>query len=293
MSWRVVVVSSRAKLDLKMGYLVMRTDNETKKVNISEISVLIIENTAISITGCLLSELCEKKVKVIFCDAKRNPQSELVSYYGTHDSSEKIRNQIRWTDDIKGYVWTEIVAEKIRKQSQLLFEIGKDTEADMLNEYIKELEFYDASNREGHAAKVYFNALFGMEFTRSADCVTNHALNYGYSIFLSAFNRECVSNGYLTQLGIFHNNMFNHFNLACDLMEPFRILVDRHVKENNYTVFDKETKHRLVNILNDTVIINSNEHYVHNAVKIYCKSVFDAISDGDVSQMKFYSIKDK
>ena len=268
----------------------MRTEEDIIRINISEISVLIIENNAVSITGCLLSELCEKKVKVVFCDGKRNPQSELVSYYGSHDSSEKIRTQIKWSDDIKGYVWTEIVAEKIRKQSQLLYEIDKPKEAHMLEDYIQEIEFNDNSNREGHAAKVYFNALFGLDFTRSAECVTNHALNYGYSILLSAFNRECSINGYLTQLGLFHNNMFNYFNLACDLMEPFRVLVDRDVKENNYTIFDTEVKRKLVNILNQTVMINGNEQYVTNAIKLYCKSVFDAINDKDVSQIKFYSV---
>ena len=51
----------------------------------------------------------------------------------------------------------------------------------------------DSTNREGHAAKVYFNALFGMSFTRSADTPVNAALNYGYSIILSAFNREVAA----------------------------------------------------------------------------------------------------
>ena len=81
----------------------------------------------------------------------------------------------------------------------------------MLSGYTEQIELADTTNREGHAAKVYFNALFGMEFTRSADIAINAALNYGYSMILSAFNREISANGYLTQLGIFHNNMFNHF----------------------------------------------------------------------------------
>ena len=93
------------------------------------------------------------------------------------------------------------------------------------------MKFYDSTNREGHAAKVYFNALFGKDFTRDKDCPINAALNYGYSIILSCFNREIVCSGYLTQLGLFHENMFNHYNLSCDLMEPFRPLVDITVKK--------------------------------------------------------------
>lgn len=290
MSWRTVIISNRAKLDYKMGYMVVRTDEKTNRVNLDELSVLIIENIAVSITGCLLAELIEKKIKVVFCDGKRNPCAELTAYYGCHDCSEKIRNQIKWTDDVKADIWTQIVAEKIRKQSEFLLELGKLEEAELLSRYITEIEFNDASNREGHAAKVYFNALFGMDFTRSADCFTNAALNYGYSIILSAFNRECAANGYLTQLGLFHDNMFNYFNLSCDLMEPFRVLVDRNVIENKYAVFGTEEKHKLVSIMNEKVVINNSQQYVSNAIKIYCKSIFDAINDGDASQIKFYKI---
>lgn len=154
--------------------------------------------------------------------------------------------------------------------------------------YVNEIEIGDVTNREGHAAKVYFNALFGKNFTRTADIITNAALNYGYSIILSAFNREVVANGYLTQLGIFHKNMFNQFNLSCDLMEPFRVLVDRKVKEYEFTVFEKEEKHMLIDILNQQVTIDKTTQYVNNAIKIFCRSVFDALSENDVSLIKFY-----
>ena len=290
MSWRVVVISRRAKLDYKMWQLVMRTDTETKRVHIDEISVLIIEDTSVSVTAYLLSELISKKVKVIFCDTKRNPSSELVSYNGSYDCSAKIRNQIKWTDDIKFSIWTEIVTDKIRKQSEFLRELGKKEESELLNNYISEMKFNDENNREGHAAKVYFNAIFGKNFTRSNDCVINAALNYGYSIILSAFNRECSVNGYITQLGLFHNNMFNFFNLSCDLMEPFRVIVDRNVVKNKYTEFVTEEKYSLINILNETVYINNTEQYVINAIRIYCRSIFEAINTNDVSAIKLYSI---
>lgn len=287
MSWRTVIINNHAKLDYKMGYLVVR-GIETKRVLVDEISVLLIENPAISITGCLLEVLVEKKVRVIFCDSKRSPMAELSPHHGSHDSTAKIRTQVAWTDDVKALIWQEIISEKIRKQAEFLEEIKKDKEAELLTSYIGQVEMLDASNREGHAAKVYFNALFGKEFTRSADIPTNAALNYGYSIILSTFNREIAINGYLTQLGIFHNNMFNHYNLACDLMEPFRVIVDRQVKHNIPIEFTQDYKHSLWNILSDYVYINNTKQMLDNAIKIYTRSVFDAINDGDPSQIKFY-----
>ena len=112
MSWRTVVVSSSAKLDYQLGYLVVRKDT-TVKIHISEISLLLIESTAVSLTAALLNELTKKKIKVIFCDEKRNPSSELVAYYGSHDTSAKVRDQIKWGEHEKAVIWTEIVTEEL------------------------------------------------------------------------------------------------------------------------------------------------------------------------------------
>lgn len=287
MSWRTVIITNSAKLDYQMGYMVVRRDTVTK-IHISEIHTVLIESTAVSLTAALLAELAEHKVKVIFCDSKRNPCSEVVPYYGAHDTSRKVRNQIAWNEDSKLAVWTEIVSEKIRSQMRVLEDYHK-SEAELLVQYLKGLEFGDKTNREGHAAKVYFNALFGKDFSRSTDCVINAALNYGYSIILSSFTREIVLNGYITQIGLFHDNMFNPFNLASDLMEPFRTLVDRCVLKLKPEVFEPSEKIELVSIVNQNVIINGRSELVSNAIKIYTRSIFDAIEERDVSLIKFYS----
>ncbi len=289
MSWRTVVITSRCKLDYKMGFMVIRAE-DTKKIFLDEIAVLLIENPAVSLTGCLLEAMTEKKIRVIFCDAKRNPNAELVPYYNSYDCARKVKVQMSWSDDLKGSVWADIVAEKIRKQADFLEELEKFNESSLLRAYLTQIQPHDTTNREGHAAKVYFNALFGMDFTRSEENIINSALNYGYSIILSAFNREIVAHGYLTQLGIFHDNMFNHFNLSCDFMEPFRIIIDRKVKNMILTDFGVDEKHTIVNILNDTVVINQTKQTVLNAIKLYCRSVFDALNDGDLSLIKFYSL---
>ena len=289
MSWRVVVVTGVAKLDLKLGFLVVRKESTTK-IHISEIHTLIIDSTAVSLTAALLNELMSKKVKVIFCDQAHNPDSELIPYYGSHDSSLKIKMQIGWSLTVKELVWTEIIGEKIRKQEQVLADFKHFNEAAMLRGYLCELQTGDVTNREGHAAKVYFNALFGMDFTRSEENVTNAALNYGYSLLLSVFNREITANGYLTQLGLFHDNRFNPFNLASDLMEPFRPLVDRRVLNGAFSEFAHDEKMELVSMLNDEVRIGGRIQRLTNAVKIYCKSVFDALNTQDISKLQFYSL---
>lgn len=288
MSWRTIVVSNTAKLDYQLGFMVVRGE-ETVKIHINEIEMVIVESTAVSFTAYLMNELVKNKVKVIFCDEKRNPSSELLPYYGAHDTSAKIRHQMEWTKENKAAIWTEIVTEKIRKQAEHLQDRFK-TEAVLLYQYIEEMAFGDETNREGHAAKVYFNALFGKDFSRTEESPVNAALNYGYSIILSLFTREVVSNGYITQVGLFHDNMFNQFNLACDLMEPYRPIIDRFVIEMNPVQFEKEEKHQMITVLNKEVVIDGRKEMLGKAVKIYTRSVFDALNDQDISLIKFYTL---
>ena len=285
MSWRIVVISNRAKLDLQLGYLVVRGET-VQKIHLSEISLLMVESTAVSLTAALLAELTKLKIKVIFCDEKRNPSSELIPYYGAHDTSNKVRTQIAWKDEVKGNVWCEIVRNKIINQAKVL-ELTGHSEAVVLKKYADELHYKDETNREGHAAKVYFNALFGMGFSRAEDNVINAALNYGYSILLSTCNREITANGYITQLGIHHCNVFNSFNLGSDVMEVFRPFVDNKAfqlkKLDMLEIFEKNQKMAIVDVLNSDVVIESKIYSLNYAIKLYIKNVFRALNDEDVS----------
>lgn len=288
MSWRTVVITSRCKLDLSMGYLEVRTE-ETKKIHLSEIHTLIVESTAVSLTAGLLCELANRKIKVIFCDERRNPQTELTPYNGTVDTPAKIRQQMRWTVSAKEQVWQRIVVEKIRNQQKLLIKTGNGACAERLGGYAEQVSYGDITNREGAAARLYFSGLFGGDFYRGGSDGLNAALNYGYTILLSCFNREIVAAGYITQLGIFHDNMFNAFNLGCDLMEPFRPLVDELVYALRPEQLEKEEKHKLIGLMNHQVLVDGNRHYLTTAIRLYTRSVLEALNQGDPSEIRFWT----
>lgn len=289
MSFRTVAITHRAKLNLNMGYLEVR-DDDVRKIFIDEIDILVIESPAVSMTAALLSELMNKKIKVIFCDKKRNPQGELIPYYGSSDCARKIKKQLEWSEDIKGKVWTEIVREKIKKQSSFLKELSMSREESLLKAYLDEMTYRDGTNREGMAAKVYFDAIFGMDFTRDSETPVNAALDYGYSLVLSIVNREISYNGYITQLGLFHDNVYNSFNLSSDIMEPYRILVDRIVYRNRFDKFESEEKHIMLHLFEQEAKIGGNWQILTNAVRIYVRSVFDALCDNEPSEILFYSL---
>ena len=159
MSWRIIVISNSAKLDYKMDCMVVRQEQITK-IHLNEIYMLIVESTAVSVTASLLSELMKRKIKVIFCDEKRNPSGELLNYYGSHDTSNKYRQQLKWRKEIKDIVWTEIVADKIRQQSLLLKELNKQKESLMLKEYINDIAVGDGTT-QSHLIGVFQFIAYG------------------------------------------------------------------------------------------------------------------------------------
>lgn len=261
--------------------------DETNLIHLSEISTLLVDSMMVTISTYLMMELIKQKIKIIFCDEKRNPLSEVVPYYGCHNTSKKILEQIGWNVSFQQLVWTHVIKHKMINQSKLLKMKGFETAA-KLEGYIKEIEFFDSTNREGHAAKVYFNSLFGKRFVRDEADDINAGLNYGYTIILSSFNKEITCNGFLTQLGIKHTNSFNQFNLSSDLMEPFRVLIDEIVYENRNEAFDEQYKMKLVDVLNKKVYMDGKVYYVQNAIQLYLKNIFDSFEEQTLDKVQFF-----
>lgn len=286
MGWRTVAVNKNCKLSYKNDYLIIRSD-KLQMIHLSEINVIIVENGMVSITSYLINELANKKIKIIFCDEKHNPSCEMMPYYGSFNTSKKILNQINWMKNKKDNAWQQLIKYKIHNQAILLKNLNIHGYEKLL-EYEEQVKIADKTNREGHAAKVYFNLLFGNDFVRGEDDNDNKALDYGYSLILSMINREIVSKGYITQLGINHKNEFNPFNLSCDLMEIYRPLIDEIVYKNREFAFGKDYKYKLIDVFNRKVGINGKEQYLSNAVTIFMNSLFNFLENDDESKILNY-----
>lgn len=284
MGFRVVVVKSRCKLEFRLNSLIIRGEQE-KRIFIGEINTLIIQSTAVSLTAALLCELMRRNIKVIFCDEKCNPCSELLPYYGTVNTSKRYKIQSEWNDYIKSEIWQKIIRQKISAQMSVLLSLGFSKQAQMLSEYIDEVQLGDVTNREGHSAKVYFNCILGENNSRQSGGFLNGCLNYGYAVVLSACNREIVACGYCTQLGIHHINEFNEFNFGCDLMEPLRPIVDRRaltIQEG-----DIDFKRTMADTLNIDIVSGGKRTTLDVAIRDYVRSVIAALNEGDPSLIIF------
>ena len=286
MGWRTIVVNTHSKLSYKNNHLIFKDASRTELIHLSEVDILLLETTDIVLSTMLIKGLVDENILVIFCDDKRLPTAYLMPYYGRHDSSLQLSRQITWNEETKAQVWTTIIAQKILNQAFYLGSCGFLEKSQSVIDLYHGLDLFDPSNREGHAARIYFNTLFGNDFSREQDNDVNAALDYGYTLILSMFAREIVLSGCMTQFGLKHANQFNQFNLASDIMEPFRPIIDRIVYENRNSSFVK-IKRELFTIFSDTFRYNGKDMYLSNIVSDYTKKVIQALNQPEKGVPEF------
>ena len=211
-------------------------------------------------------------------DEKCNPIGQYLPLYGAHNASKRVAEQLAWGEPIKKRVWQQVVKEKIRQQARLLEEKDLPEAAKSLYACRDEVKSGDTTNREAHAARVYFAALFGRDFSRDDNTPLNAALNYGYAVLLSMVNREVVSRGYLTQCGVCHRNEYNQFNFSCDLMEPFRPVVDRLAFDYAQELFDQDVRRLLGDLGNRVVSYKGGSYRLHSVVSLFVQDCLAALN---------------
>ena len=261
---RTLVFSNPVRLSLRNRQLVLayKDDSEnTTTVPIEDIGVVVVENQQVSVTLPLLNALTENEVQVVFCNATGMPSSMLLGFEGNNLQGETLRNQMSCGEVLKKQLWKQIVESKIRNQSRLLDKVGQ--EGACLRPYYSNVKSGDADNREGSAARLYFQRLFGADFVRDRTLPgVNALLNYGYTILRAAVSRAIVSSGLFPAIGIFHHNRSNAFPLADDLMEPYRPFMDEAVYDllmQGSMELTKDTKAKLIMVLYaDTEFENVN-----------------------------------
>ena len=286
MGFRTVILSKESKISLRMNHLVVKSE-KLNHIPLAEVEVLVIENPNITMTGHIVNALADNKVLTIVCDSNHLPSTAIESIYGHHRQSKNIKKQVKWKEIHSERMWQLIIKDKILHQGLLAKHHHTNFDLDNFNMYAYNTELNDSTNREGHAAKVYFRALFGEWFTRSFEDPLNAGLNYGYSLIHSAFSRVIKSKGYLTELGINHSSEYNHHNLSSDLMEPFRPLIDDLVFKNIDDNFGKHEKRILIDIFNTKIRIQNRNQYLLNAIDIYVESIIKYLETGEENFIKF------
>ena len=290
MTWRVVHVSQSEKMRLKLDNLLVQKMGQEFTVPLSDISIIVAEGGDTVVTLRLLSALSKYNIALVVCDNEHLPTGIYHSQNGHFRAYKRLKEQQDWSQKQKDKAWQIVTYYKINNQEDVLamFEKSLDN-IRLLSDYKEQIEPGDRTNREGHAAKVYFNELFGKQFVRvtqqEAD-VINAGLNYGYAIMRAQMARIVAGYGLNGLLGIFHKNEYNQFNLVDDLMEPFRQIVDVWVYDNlrDQEFLKYEYRLGLTDLLNAKIKYGKETCSVTVAMDKYVKGFIKYISEKDSSK---------
>ena len=258
---RTLFFSTPFCLSLKDNQMVINTKqmpDEKRTIPIEDIGFVVLEHQQTNITLPLLNAVSDNNVAVIICGNDYMPNAMLMNLDSNKTQGESFRAQIEVSEPLKKGLWKQIVEAKIRNQAALLNKLGKD--GDKLKPYYSNVKSGDSDNREGIAAKIYWNELFGDNFIRSREGIEpNCLLNYGYTLLRAAVARALMGSGLLPAFGLFHRNRYNAFPLADDIMEPYRPYVDEivyHMYTNGIDQLDKDAKSQLLHILFTDTVFN-------------------------------------
>jgi len=262
MSWRSVVIANPATLALDNRALFIRQGDREARVMLEDISVLVLDHSQISLTAPLLSACAEAQIVVLTVDSSHLPNGVLLPYLPHSRALKVMTAQLALSQPARKRLWQRIVQFKIRNQSALLAHLNKEREARLLRQLADDVRSGDPDNCEAQAAQVYFRALVNPYFHRAQERFYNAALNYGYAIVRAAIARTLTTYGFLPAFGLFHHSEQNPFNLADDLIEPYRALVDAAVLTHYPVEPDRDLapgdKARLVALLHEDVTLSSH-----------------------------------
>lgn len=292
MSWRIVYIEEAEEMKLYLDNLKVIKGEQEILIPLSDIHTIIVDNIKTVITGRLMNKLSEYHILLILCDENHLPNVFSLGLYSHYRVYGVLKEQLNWKDQIKGEMWKKIIQIKIRNQLSVLEYLHKSQDViAKLKTYSNNVIFNDETNREGLAAKLYFNELFGDHFKREKNAIDtyNAALNYGYIILRSCLARTIVAYGLHPAFGIGHRNQFNSFNLVDDCTEVFRPIIDLWVamtiKDSDY--LNREMKQQLIRRLSAKIDIGGQKQTVLNAIDLFVQSFIKAMNNKDPDQLVY------
>ncbi|MCP1772291.1 CRISPR-associated protein Cas1 [Neisseria perflava] len=290
MTWRSILINQPARLSLQQKHMLIQQD-EAYPVPLEDIAVIMIEAREVVITAPLLSALAQYGITLLTCDDQFLPCGQWLPFAQYHRSLKILKLQIGMSQPQKKQLWQKIVQQKIRNQAWLLEHSGHDIAAGRLKTLAEEVKSGDKGFAESQAAALYFRVLFGESFTRNNAHPINAYLNYGYSVIRSAIARALVQYGFLPVLGLHHRSELNAFNLADDIIEPYRQIVDLLAYETMRTQgvedgLSPTNKREIVRLLCHQIRLNGKIYSVLAAIDRTVQSFQTALTANDAKLLK-------
>lgn len=275
MAFRNVYIENDVQMKIKNEQLVIKKETEEYTMPLEDVNSICIESQRSNITTYALKKCIEHDIIVYVCDEKHLPTGVLVGMNNYSRQLKNIKLQVEMSKPLMKRIWQNIIKVKIQNQAECLRQLEKGG-ADLLDRMSESVTSGDTENVEARAANLYFRCLFGRTFNRKIECIENAALNYGYAIIRGIIARTLIMYGFEPAIGIFHHNQLNNFNLADDLIECFRPVVDLYVMSNidfSNNELDSLNKKVLYNIVNTLVLIDGKKFNISGAIEYMIKSL--------------------
>lgn len=295
--WRSIIIYNEERLNVAHNSLIIKDDINERIIPLEDINCIVVDNLKSVITTYTLSQFSLYNIVLIICNSQHLPCYCSTSYHSNYHLYKVFKLQKDLNDEFKNKIWDKIIEQKIKNQTIVLKKCGiNDNIINRMIELSNEITNGDGGNREGIAAKMFFRSLYGSEFVRHNDDIINLSLDFGYSIIYSQVSKCLAAYGFNSYIGIHHISETNEFNLASDLMEPLRPLIDEFVDTNidEITVpLDKTIKSSLINILNKDVCFNKKKTKVRYAIELMVKSLYSCLEHNDINRFILPEIYDK
>lgn len=295
----IIYITKGEKLRVKQGDLCILKEDVETTLTPEEINSIIIESTQCSITSGALILCSEYDIPLIICNNKAQPQVYCHDLYDFHKITSQLQGQIKWLDSQTTFkVYREIIKLKLQHQLDLLTLLecsNKDRE--YISDYIcvinQKNEFSEIDSIEAICAKMFFKSLFGSDFKRREDNYINAGLNYGYAIIRSLIMSIIVTKGLHPSLGLWHHSQFNNFNLADDIIELYRPMVDYIVFNSikNTKEFDKDFRIKLQHLLIQNIEFDSNIVTLKQSIIYLVDNLINALNNDDINLLVLPKLK--
>jgi CRISPR-associated protein Cas1 len=225
MAWRGLHLSNPSRLSLADGQVVIAQDDGEVRLALEDIAWIVIDTPQATLTSSLLSACMSAGIAIVVTDERHTPSGVTLPFHRHFRQGEIAQRQVTMSAPLKKRLWQSTVRMKILNQAAALDALDRGG-ATTLREMARLVASGDPDNVEARAARAYWSKLWS-EFRREDDSDRrNKLLNYGYAIVRSAVARALVASGLLPAFGLMHASATNAFNLADDMVEPFRPFVD-------------------------------------------------------------------
>lgn len=290
MGWQILHLSQQAHLSLKHGQCAVDfAAGDSISLPLDNLSIVVLESLHITLSAALLQKMAANGIVVFVCNETHTPNGVLLPFMQHFCTTKMAFQQIQWSAPFRSRIWQQIIKSKIKGQSAVLRQVGFTEAAEKLKLLAEYVLSGDSSNREGQAAALYWRTLYGTTFTRDDTTPLNAALNYGYAILRGIIARDIAATGFIPCFGLHHNNQLNAFNLADDLIEPFRPLADilvyqLHQDQRLADGLTPDIKAELLNILTQDVAYNQQQKNLLAVTLDVCRSLASAVENKDPKQ---------